>query len=64
MKELGIVLDFNKQDINIDEIALPMQDITNLPLPRRKGLDFSNLASSLEPSSTEQATQRVVHIKL
>jgi hypothetical protein len=39
-----------------------MRDITNLPLPRKKGLDFSNLASSLEPSSTEQATQRVVHI--
>jgi hypothetical protein len=36
MKELGIVLDFNKQDINIDEIALPLQDITNLPLPRKK----------------------------
>jgi hypothetical protein len=36
MKELGIVLDFNKQDITIDEIALPMRNITNLPLPRKK----------------------------
>ena len=62
MRELGIVLDFNKQDITIDEIALPMRDITNLPLPKRQGLDFKNLASSMEPSSTEQATQRVVHI--
>ncbi len=39
-----------------------MRDITNLPLTRSKGLDFNNLASSLEPSSTEQASQRVVHI--
>jgi hypothetical protein len=62
MKELGIILNFNKQDITIDEIALPMRDITNLPLPKRQGLDFKNLASSMEPSSTEQATQRVVHI--
>jgi hypothetical protein len=62
MKRLGIVLNFNKQDITIDEIALPMRDITNLPLPRKKGLDSSNLATSLEPISTEQATQRVVHI--
>jgi hypothetical protein len=36
MKELGIVLDLNKQDITIDKIALPMRDITNLPLPRKK----------------------------
>ena len=62
MKELDIILNFNKQDITIDEIALPMRDITNLPLPKRQGLDFKNLASSMEPSSTEQATQRVVHI--
>ena len=62
MKELDIILNFNKQEITIDEIALPMRDITNLPLPKRQGLDFKNLASSMEPSSTEQATQRVVHI--
>jgi hypothetical protein len=39
-----------------------MREITNLPLPRKTGLDFKNLASSLEPSSTEVATQRAVRI--
>ena len=62
MKRLGIVLDFNNEDITIDEIALPMRDISNLPLSKKRGLDFSNLAKLQEPNSTEKATQRVVHI--
>ena len=62
MEELGIILDLKEQVITIDEIALPMRDITNQLLPRSGGLDFNNLASSLEPISTELATQRVVHI--
>lgn len=49
MKRLGIVLDFNNQDITIDEIALPMRDISNLPLSKKRGLDFGNLAKLQEP---------------
>ena len=62
MKELGIILDFKDQLITIDEIVLPMRDISQLSLPRKKGFDFNSLARSLEPRSTELATQRVVHI--
>jgi hypothetical protein len=39
-----------------------MRDITNLPLPRKRGLNFKNLANSLEPNSTEMATQHAVRI--
>jgi hypothetical protein len=39
-----------------------MRDITNLPLPRKRGLNFQNLANSSEPTSTEMATQRAVRI--
>jgi hypothetical protein len=45
MKRLGIVLDFNNEDITIDEIALPMRDISNLPLSKKKGLDSVTLPS-------------------
>ena len=62
MNELGIILDFKEQEITIDEIALPMRDITNLPFTRKQGLEFNSLARSLEPKSTELATQRVVQI--
>jgi hypothetical protein len=36
MDELGIILNFEQQEITINEIALPMRDISNLPLPRKK----------------------------
>jgi hypothetical protein len=62
MEELGIILNFKQQEITIDEIALPMRDITNLPLTRKQGLEFNSLARLLEPKSTESATQRVVQI--
>jgi len=62
MDELGIILNFKEQLITIDEIVLPMQNITQLPLPRKNGLDFNSLARSLEPKSTELATHRVVRI--
>jgi hypothetical protein len=62
MDELGIILNFKQQEITIDEIALPMRDITNLPLTRKQGREFNSLARSLEPKSTELATQRVVQI--
>ncbi len=62
MDELGIILYFKQQEITIDEIALPMRDITSLPLTRNQGLEFNSLARLLEPKSTELATQRVVQI--
>jgi hypothetical protein len=31
MKELGIVLDFRKKEISVDEIILPMRDINSPP---------------------------------
>jgi hypothetical protein len=45
MKEFGIILNFKEQVITIDDNTLPMHDITNLPLPRKRGLHFNNLAS-------------------
>ena len=36
MKELGIILDFKEQLITIDAIVLPMRDISQLSLPRKK----------------------------
>ena len=39
--------DFKQQEITIDEIALPMRDITNLPVTRKQGLEFNSLARSL-----------------
>ena len=62
MDELGIILNFKEQEITIDEIALPMRDITNLPLTRKQGLGFNSLTSLLEPKSTVLATQRAVRI--
>ena len=38
MREFGIILNFKEQVITND--TLPMRDITNLPLPRKRGLDF------------------------
>ncbi len=37
MDELGIILDFKKKMITIDEIELPMQSINNIRLSNRKG---------------------------
>jgi hypothetical protein len=62
MDELGIILNFKEQEITIDEIALPMRDITNLSLTRKQGLEFNSLACLLEPKSTELATQRTIRI--
>ena len=36
MKEFRIILNFPEQVITIDDNTLPMRDITNLPLPRKK----------------------------
>ena len=63
MNELGIILDFKQKMITIDEIELPMTSINNMPTSRHKALALNNsLAKPKEPASTEEATQRVVHI--
>ena len=63
LNELGIILNFKHKMITIDEIELPMRSIEQLPTSRKRALTLSNsLARSKEPSSTEQATQRVVRI--
>ena len=63
MRELGIILDFKKQVITIDEIELPMQSIKEMPTSKKKALKLTNsLANSKEPKSTEEATKHVVRI--
>ena len=62
MKELGIVLNFKAKTITIDEIILPMRDINSLDRTRIKEAWAHNNALAHEPRSTEEATQRVVHI--
>ena len=63
MDELGIVLDFKHKMITIDEIVLPMTAINQMPASKDKVLKLNNsLAESIEPKSTEEATQRVVRI--
>ena len=63
MRDLGIILDFKKQVITIDEIELPMQSIKEMPTSREKALKLTNsLANSKEPKSTVETTNRVVRI--
>ena len=63
LKELGIILNFKKQMITINEIELPMHNIEGMPSSKRKALALHNsLARSQEPKSTEEATKRVVRI--
>ena len=63
MEELGIILNFQQRVITIDEVQLPMRDIRSLSKSKMKALAISNmLAKDPEPKSTEEATQRVVHI--
>ena len=53
LKELGIILNFKKQMITINEIELPMQNLKD-----KKALALNNsLAKSKEPKSNEEATQ-------
>ena len=62
LKELGIILNFRKQMITIDEVTLPTHNIKDMPSSkRRKALALHNsLARSQEPKSTEEATKCVV----
>ena len=64
LKELGIVLNFQKKEIDIDEIILPMRDITKLSTSSKieQALMANNSVVTHEPKSTLEATQRVVKI--
>ena len=64
MDELGIILNFKQKMITIDEIELPMTSINDMPASKLyKALVLNNSkAVSREPTSTEEATQRVVRI--
>ena len=62
MKELGIVLDFWTKEITIDEIILPMRDINSLTTSNLESTWAINNSMVQEPQSTQEATQRVVHI--
>jgi hypothetical protein len=63
MHDLGVVLDFNQNTIQIDKILLPMRDIANLQLKSSitRAL-WNNLNHAQEPVSTRSATKRVVEI--
>ena len=62
MKELGIVLDFKRKTVTIDEIILPMRNINSLNRTRTKAAWAHNNTRAQEPQSTEEATQRMVRI--
>ena len=63
MNELGIILNFKHKMITIDEIELPMQSLHKMPTSKRKALAlFNGLANQKEPTSTLEATNRVVRI--
>ena len=63
MRDLGIILNFQKQMITIDEIELQMTSIEEMPPSREKTLKLTNsLDNSKEPKSTEEATARLVRI--
>ena len=58
MNKLGIVLDFKRQMIEIDQIDLPMQKLVEIQQPKRVFHSFQNP----EPSTTSDLTKRTVRI--
>jgi hypothetical protein len=63
MHNLGVVLDFKESTIQINEILLPMRDITNLQLKTSISQALKRNANfAQEPVSTHNATKRVVEI--
>ena len=61
MERLGIVMNFKKKMITIDEIILPMRNIAS-PTNKSKIKEAWAKSNALahEPISTEQATQRAI----
>ena len=63
LSELGIVLDFWTKEITIDVIVLTMRDINKLSNSSKIEKAWSvNHNIVREPKSTEEATQRAIHI--
>ena len=63
MHDLGVVLDFKEKTIQIDEVLLPMRDITNLQLkPSITKALRHNTCLAQEPINTHSATKRVMEI--
>ena len=63
MHDLGVILDFKEKTITIDEILLPMRNITRLQLePSVSRALRLNTCLAQEPVSTRTATKRVVEI--
>ena len=64
LKELGIVLNFRTKEIDINEIILPMRDISKLSTRAKieRAWMANNNVMIHEPKSTLEATQQVVKI--
>ena len=63
LHEIGAVLDFKEKTITIDNILLPMRNITNLQLkPSVTRALRHNTCQAQEPVSTQNATERVIEI--
>jgi hypothetical protein len=63
LHEIGAVLDFKKRTITIDDILLPMRNISNLQLKSSISRALKlNSSYALEPESTHNATKRMVEI--
>ncbi len=62
MKEFGIILDFRDRMITIDEIILPMRNINNLQGSSVLRALKHNHSLTMEPQSTQDATQRAMRI--
>ncbi len=63
LHDLGVVLDFKENTIQIDKILLPMRNIANLQLkPSINRALRHNTCLAQEPISTHSATKHVVDI--
>ncbi len=62
MKKYGIILDFKDKMITVDEVKLPMQNITYLQGSSTLCALRLNHSSAMEPQSTQDATKHVTWI--
>jgi hypothetical protein len=63
LHDIGAILDFKEKTITIDNILLPMRNITNLQLkPSVTRALRHNTCQAQEPVSTQNATKRVIEI--
>ncbi len=58
MKEFSIILNFRDKMITIDEIILPMRNISNLQGSSILRVLRHNLSLAMEPQSTQDSTKR------